>query len=76
MPRQPTRQTATRLPEGLLARLDDFAGRMTRDSPGMTVTRTDVVRMLLVRGLENMTPPKRGNRDESTNSTVVAKQSS
>lgn len=49
---EPTQQTTFRLPISLLARLDHLATTMTRTRPGITVTRADVVRMLLLRGLE------------------------
>lgn len=41
-----------RMPPDLVRRLDAVAKRMQVANPGMTVTRADVVRMLLVRGLE------------------------
>ncbi len=47
-----TEQVAFRLPTSLVKRLDDYAGRMAKEQPGMTFTRTDVVRVLLVRGLD------------------------
>jgi hypothetical protein len=47
-----TEQVAFRLPADLVKKLDDYAARLAREQPGMTFTRTDVVRMLLTRGLE------------------------
>jgi hypothetical protein len=47
-----TRQIAFRLTEGLLSRLDRLAKRLSGERPGLRVTRTDVVRMLLTRGLD------------------------
>ena len=52
MPNEPTRQAAFRLPESLLNRLDDLAATLTREQPGLKITRADVVRMRLVRGLD------------------------
>jgi metal-responsive CopG/Arc/MetJ family transcriptional regulator len=45
-------QTAIRLPNDLLERLDRIAERWTNDGPGMTATRSDVVRALLLRAVE------------------------
>ena len=45
-------QTAIRLPDDLLARLDRIAARWTKEGPGMTATRSDVVRGLLLRAVE------------------------
>jgi hypothetical protein len=47
-----TEQVAFRLPRKLIARLDDYAKRVAGEQPGMTVTRTDVVRILLTRALD------------------------
>ncbi len=44
-------QVAFRLPEELLARIDAEAQRLAAETPGWTPTRTDVVRILLERGL-------------------------
>jgi predicted DNA-binding protein len=60
-----TMQTAFRLPAELLARLDKYAKRLS-ELDGMTYTRTDVVRRLLTRALnevehdEGRRPWKRG----------------
>ena len=48
-----TQQTAFRLPVELLGRLDKHAKRLQEASPGMTITRADVVRMLLTQGLDD-----------------------
>lgn len=45
-------QVAFRLTEGLVARLDACAAELTKAQPGMTITRTDVVRILLSRALD------------------------
>lgn len=47
-----TEQVAFRLPKDLVKRLDDFVARMSAAQPGMNVTRTDAVRVLLVRALD------------------------
>lgn len=41
-----------RLPGPLVKRLDRHAERLRRETPGLRVTRADVVRLLLERGLE------------------------
>ncbi len=53
-----TQQTAFRLPIDLLNRLDKYAKRLEQASPGLTVTRADVVRMLLSRGLDQVEDPR------------------
>lgn len=53
MNRRLTQQTSFRLPVSLLVRLDQLARAMTEARPGIAVTRADVVRMLLLRGLES-----------------------
>jgi predicted DNA-binding protein len=47
-----TRQTAFRLPEDLLERLDAYAAKLTRELPGLQVNRADAVRRLLEMALE------------------------
>lgn len=51
---EPTKQTAFRLPEGLIARVDAYAERLTRERPGMPATRADAVRILLSMALEQV----------------------
>jgi len=46
----PTKQTAIRLDEELLARIDRHAKRLSQ--PGLPVTRTSAVRVLLIRALD------------------------
>lgn len=46
-----TKMTAFRLPEELLARLDAHADRLAK-ATGLAVTRVDVVKLLLARGLD------------------------
>lgn len=54
MSQEATIQTAFRLPATLLERLDRHAERLRVVHPGMTVTRADVVRMLLTRALDEL----------------------
>ena len=51
------KQVAFRLPSELVGRLDEYAEQMRRENPGMRVTRADVVRMLLSRGLARVEAP-------------------
>jgi hypothetical protein len=55
-------QIVVRLPGSLLERLDAHAERMRREVPGPAWKRSDVVRMLLARALDEAEPPKRGKR--------------
>jgi len=55
-------QIVVRLPSSLLERLDAYAERMRRDMPGRSWRRSDVVRMLLARALNDVEPPKKGKR--------------
>jgi hypothetical protein len=48
----PTTQVAFRLPQTMVERLDAHAGRLRGVQPGVRVSRTDVVRLLLLRALE------------------------
>jgi predicted DNA-binding protein len=45
-------QTAIRLPESVLSRADKLAERLSQ--PGMTVTRTEVLRLALHKGLAEL----------------------
>jgi hypothetical protein len=45
-------QVAFRLPKALIKRVDAYAARLEAAQPGMKVTRTDAVRVLLVRALD------------------------
>ena len=45
-------QLAFRLPTDLVRRLDACVERMVASQPGLTVTRTDAVRVLLIRALD------------------------
>jgi hypothetical protein len=63
--RETTTQVAFRLPDELLERVDRHAERMREAQPGVNVSRTDVVRMLLTRALEHAESelqPKRAKR--------------
>ena len=47
------KQVAFRLPANLVEQLDQFADTISDTAPGMRVTRADVVRMFLVKGLDD-----------------------
>lgn len=56
-------QTAFRLPDELIDRLDRHVQRLRAASPGLEVTRADVVRMLLTKGLDDVESlAKKGRR--------------
>lgn len=48
------RQVAFRLPSELVDRLDEHAEHLRRESPGVRITRADVVRLLLTRALDEV----------------------
>lgn len=50
-----------RLPKALLDRLDAHAERLRKEMPGPSWKRSDVVRLLLARALDEA-EPKRGKR--------------
>ncbi len=54
-------QLALRLPRALLARVDAHADRMRAESPGVSVTRSDAMRSLLIMSLSRVeaSSPKR-----------------
>lgn len=59
------KQVSFRLPADLVDRIEAHARRLQANAPGMTVTRADVVRMLLTRAIveaeaEQGTKPRRG----------------
>lgn len=47
-----TKQTAFRLPETLLRRIENYGVRLRARHPGMTFTRTDTVALLLTQALD------------------------
>ena len=49
------KMTAFRLEESLLKRLDKYAGRLCKET-GLPASRADVVRLLLMRGLDAVEP--------------------
>lgn len=55
MKREATEQVAFRLPRSLLANLDARVQSMRDAHPGMVVTRTDVVRLILTHALADQT---------------------
>ena len=60
-----TKQVALRLPVDLLDRLDRCALKFRQDIPGSNITRTDVVRILLERGLAKEGYPPDGTSTPS-----------
>jgi hypothetical protein len=54
MAKEPTLQTAFRLPESLIKRIDAHAKRMETENPGLEFTRVDAVRSLLTRALDQI----------------------
>ena len=57
------KQTAIRLPAELLERIDRLAERWRAERPGMRMTRSDVLRVLVLEGLERAeAAPGRGER--------------
>ena len=50
--REPTQQTAFRLPLSLLERVDAYAARLARETPGLNPARADAVRSLLTQALD------------------------
>lgn len=54
MPSEPTTQVAFRLPDRLLARIDRHAKRLAKGQRGVQFTRTDAIRDLLGRALDEV----------------------
>jgi hypothetical protein len=46
-----TRQIGFRVSESMVERIDQYALDMQERSPGLTVTRTDAIKMLIASGL-------------------------
>jgi metal-responsive CopG/Arc/MetJ family transcriptional regulator len=55
-------QIVVRLPSSLLGRLDALAEELRRETPGPAWSRSDVVRMLLARALDEAERKRRGRR--------------
>jgi hypothetical protein len=55
-------QIVVRLPGSLLERVDEYAERLRREMPGPSWKRSDVVRMLLARALDDVAPAKKTRR--------------
>lgn len=49
-------RVAFRLPADILERVDRYADKLARENPGMRVSRSDAVRMLLTRALDQVLP--------------------
>lgn len=45
-------QIAVRLPEAVVRKLDRIATQMTKEKPGVRVTRAAVIRMLVMQGID------------------------
>jgi hypothetical protein len=52
MPHEPTTQVAFRLADRLIARVDRYAKKLSKEHPGLQFTRADAVRDLLTRALD------------------------
>ncbi len=53
-----TTLVAFRLENELLKRIDDYAKRLEESTPGLTLTRVDAVRVLLLRALAQVEEPQ------------------
>jgi len=47
-----TRPLAVRLPAAVIAALDEYAAQLAAETPGLVVSRNEVIRVLLLAGLE------------------------
>jgi hypothetical protein len=52
----------SRIPGALLARVDAYAERLRREMPGPSWKRSDVVRLLLAKALDEAEPARKGKR--------------
>lgn len=59
---KPKTQTAFRLEDELVERLDLYAERLNREQPGLGVTRATVVRMLLIKALDEVEGRKKAGK--------------
>jgi Arc/MetJ-type ribon-helix-helix transcriptional regulator len=66
MTKEPTTQVAFRLPDSLIARLDRHVERVSKEHPGLDFSRTDAVRSLLTRALDQ----SEGSSDPTKRQTV------
>ena len=62
VPGEGTTQVAFRLSDGMIAKLDAYAAWMSDNTPGLSITRADAVRVLLTQALG--AAKKRGEIDE------------
>lgn len=53
-PEEPTQQVGLRVPESLIRRADLFAAQLSRETPGLQITRTDAIRIILTRHLPQL----------------------
>lgn len=61
-----TKQVAFRLDEDLLDRVDAYADRMTRETPGVQFSRVDAVRFLLTHALDELDKGSARKRRDTT----------
>ena len=54
MPTEPTTLVAVRLPDRLIGRLERHAKRLSREQRGVTFSRSDAIRDLLVSALDRV----------------------
>ncbi len=57
-----TKQMGLRLPEELVVRLDRYLDKLREDLPGVELTRTDAIRTLLEKGLQQAGIPSKAER--------------
>jgi len=56
------RPVGFRLPEALIEQIDAFMLELRRTSPGITISRSDAIRVLLERGLKATQSERKGKR--------------
>jgi hypothetical protein len=64
-PVEPTHQVALRLPLSIIQRADEYAAELAAEHPGLQITRTDAMRMVLAKHL----PPLAAKPSPSTTAT-------
>jgi len=57
-----TKAVNFRFPLTLIDRIDRHVERLRAEQPGVKVDRSDVVRLLLIRGLDDVEPKKAGRK--------------
>ncbi len=61
-PEPPSTQVGVRFPTELLSRLERYTERLKRERPGLSVTRADVVRMLVHERLDQIDAEDKAKR--------------